>query len=95
MTKDPPTKSVAVSEIGPTGRGGDFETELGLQLRPLPGGSSGPGGTATYSGVRMRPGDIIRWKRDIVEYSERQGRMGLQLYTTISDRLLEPEGGAD
>lgn len=39
---------------------------------------------ARYSKVRMRPGDVITSSRRISEYFEREGRMGLQLYTTIS-----------
>ena len=35
-------------------------------------------------GVRMRPGDVIRSTRRITDYFEREGRMGLQLYTTIA-----------
>ena len=39
---------------------------------------------ATYSAVRMRPGDVIRSVDRISEYFEREGKMGPQLYTTIS-----------
>jgi hypothetical protein len=35
-----------------------------------------------YSGVRMRPGDVIHSTDMIEGYREREGRMGLQLYTT-------------
>jgi hypothetical protein len=35
-----------------------------------------------YSRVRMRPGDVIRSSEMVESYSEREGRMGLQLYTT-------------
>jgi N-terminal half of MaoC dehydratase len=40
-----------------------------------------------YSGVRMRPGDVIRSTERIDDYSEREGRMGLQLYTTVSNEF--------
>jgi len=40
-----------------------------------------------YSGVRIRPGDVVRSTERIDEYSEREGRMGLQLYTTISNEF--------
>ena len=39
---------------------------------------------ANYSPVRMRPGDVIHSADRISEYFEREGKMGLQLYTTIS-----------
>jgi hypothetical protein len=41
-----------------------------------------------YSGVRMRPGDVMRSTSRITEYSEREGRMGLQLYTTLSQEVI-------
>jgi len=40
-----------------------------------------------YSGTRMRPGDVIRSTQRIDEYFEREGRMGLQLYTTVSNEF--------
>jgi hypothetical protein len=41
----------------------------------------------SYSGVRMRPGDVICSTERIDEYFEREGRMGLQLYTTVSNEF--------
>jgi N-terminal half of MaoC dehydratase len=41
----------------------------------------------SYSMVPMRPGDVIKKTSRISELFEREGRMGLQLYTTISDEL--------
>ena len=41
-----------------------------------------------YTGTRMRPGDVIRSTQRIAAYSEREGRMGLQLYTTISNEYV-------
>ena len=38
------------------------------------------GQTDTY-GVPMRPGDVIRSRSQLKEWNERQGRMGLMLYT--------------
>lgn len=38
------------------------------------------GQTDTY-GVPMRPGDVIRSRSRLKEWTERQGRMGLMLYT--------------
>jgi hypothetical protein len=45
-------------------------------------------GDVEFSGVRMRPGDVIRSFNRIAEYTEREGRMGLQLYTTWSTELI-------
>lgn len=42
---------------------------------------------ATHSGVRMRPGDVIRSTHKISGYFEREGRMGHMLYTTLSHEL--------
>ena len=39
-----------------------------------------------YSTVRMRPGDVIRSTTSLKEYREREGRMGLMLYTTQQER---------
>lgn len=47
---------------------------------------------ARYSGARMRPGDVISATHFISEYFEREGRFGLQLYTTITDRYVNQRG---
>jgi hypothetical protein len=39
-----------------------------------------------YSGIPIRPGDVIRSVTRLAEYSEREGRLGLMLYTTLEDR---------
>ena len=36
-------------------------------------------------GVRMRPGDVITSVRRLAEYQEREGRLGLMLFTTTED----------
>ncbi|MEX0942550.1 MAG: MaoC family dehydratase N-terminal domain-containing protein, partial [Pseudomonadales bacterium] len=55
--------------------------------RPAGGGAGGRGRTGlnggqtdTY-GVPMRPGDVIHSRSRLKEWNERQGRMGLMLYT--------------
>ena len=40
----------------------------------------------------MRYYDVIRSEKCISEYFERSGRMGLQLYTTISDNFYNQQG---
>jgi N-terminal half of MaoC dehydratase len=47
---------------------------------------------ATYSPVPMRPGDVIRSDSAITEYFEREGKMGLQLYTTTSNNWYNQNG---
>jgi N-terminal half of MaoC dehydratase len=36
-------------------------------------------------GVRMRPGDVITSVRRLSEYREREGRLGLMLFTTFEE----------
>lgn len=47
---------------------------------------------ARYSGIRMRPGDVIEVATSITGYSEREGRMGLQLYTTLTEEFTNQLG---
>jgi len=65
---------------------GAFEEALGVEspeFRALLQGEI----RARYGEARMRPGDVIHSATSITEYSEREGRMGLQLYTTLSEVL--------
>jgi N-terminal half of MaoC dehydratase len=39
-----------------------------------------------YTGVPMRPGDVIRAVTSLSDYSEREGRLGLMLFTTTEQR---------
>jgi hypothetical protein len=43
------------------------------------------GGTEVDYGVRMRPGDVITSVSTLAGYSEREGRLGLMLFTTTRD----------
>ncbi len=43
------------------------------------------GGMAVDYGVRMRPGDVITSESRLAEYTEREGRLGLMLFTTTED----------
>lgn len=43
------------------------------------------GGTEVDCGVRMRPGDVITSVSRLAAYSEREGRLGLMLFTTTED----------
>ena len=55
-------------------------------------GISGPGlefqlngGMGVDYGVRMRPGDVITSESRLAEYTEREGRLGLMLFTITED----------
>ena len=45
-----------------------------------------------HSGVRMRPGDVIRAVTRLAGYHERQGRLGLMLFTTSEERWTNQRG---
>jgi MaoC dehydratase-like protein len=75
----------------PPTRVGAFESVLGVeppQFRAVLQGEI----RARYGNDAMRPGDVIHSASSITEYAERQGRMGLQLYTTISEVLTNQNG---
>ncbi len=80
-TEDPPLSAPRVS--GGPGRWGHFESVFGVDP-PAYRAVLQSRVTAHYSPVRMRPGDVIQSVDRISEYFEREGKMGLQLYTTIS-----------
>jgi hypothetical protein len=72
-------------------RVGAFEAALGVEPPPFKAVLQGEI-RARYGEVRMRPGDVIRSATSITEYFEREGRMGLQLYTTLSEALTNQDG---
>jgi hypothetical protein len=43
------------------------------------------GGSEVEYGVRMRPGDVITSVRRLSDYREREGRLGLMLFTVTED----------
>lgn len=43
------------------------------------------GGMEVEYGVRMRPGDVSTSVRRLAEYREREGRLGLMLFTVTED----------
>jgi hypothetical protein len=45
-----------------------------------------------YSGVPIRPGDVITSTSAIVDYREREGRLGLMLFTTIENSFVNQDG---
>jgi hypothetical protein len=50
------------------------------------------GGTEVEYGVRMRPGDVITSRTALGEYKEREGRLGLMLFTTTVDTWTNQRG---
>jgi hypothetical protein len=50
------------------------------------------GGMEVEYGVRMRPGDVITSVRRLAEYREREGRLGLMLFTTTEDVWTNQDG---
>ncbi len=50
------------------------------------------GGTEVEYGVRMRPGDVITSVSRLAGYSEREGRLGLMLFTTSEDTWTNQRG---
>jgi N-terminal half of MaoC dehydratase len=86
ITKDPGPERGRRRASAKAPRSGSFELALGVQppeYRAVLQGEI----RARYGEAQMRPGDVIRSETSITEYFEREGRMGLQLYTTISEVL--------
>jgi hypothetical protein len=50
------------------------------------------GGVTVRYGVRMRPGDVITSRNRLVGYAEREGRLGLMLFTTTEDAWTNERG---
>jgi hypothetical protein len=79
------------TSVGATGRSGAFEEALGVEPPPYRAVLQSRI-VATYGPTRMRPGDVVDSTTCISEYFEREGRMGLQLYTTVTDELHNQHG---
>lgn len=84
MTRDPPPALRTQSR-------GRFELAFGIEPPPARAILQTEI-RVRYSGTRIRPGDVIRSTERIDEYFEREGRMGLQLYTTVSNEYTNQEG---
>jgi len=59
-----------------------FEGKLGARGPGLSHSVNG-GLDVEYTGARMRPGDVVRSVSKIVDYREKEGRLGRMLLTTI------------
>jgi hypothetical protein len=72
---------------------GAMEPALGVQppdlVRALNGGVS-----ADYTGIRIRPGDVITSRSVIERYSERDGRLGRMLMTDTATTWTNQHGEA-
>lgn len=89
IAKDP---KPAVRDAGARApRVGAFETRLGVEAPAFRAVLQGEI-RARYGEAQMRPGDVVHAATSITEYSEREGRMGLQLYTTLSEALTNQNG---
>ena len=75
MSADGPAK-VRQGDIGVTSR------EIRLGITPPPVTNQLNGGVEVDFGVRMRPGDTISSVTRLHSYTEREGRLGLMLFTT-------------
>jgi hypothetical protein len=61
--------------------------ELSLGVEPPPTRANIAAGLEVeHTGVRMRPGDVIRSATRLAGYQERTGRMGLMLLTIMEER---------
>jgi hypothetical protein len=88
MTGDGPPRpqpeSALAGRIGPEGA-------LGVEP-PATANMLNGGMECSYSGVRMRPGDIVTSVSSLSEYTERVGRLGLMLFTVTEQRWTNQEG---
>jgi hypothetical protein len=66
------------------------EEALGIAVPDTP--SVINGGIEVQYGARMRPGDVITSVRRLGGYSEREGRLGLMLFTTTEDTWTNQRG---
>jgi hypothetical protein len=71
---------------------GFVSPEETLGLPPAETTSLINGGTEVDYGVRMRPGDVITSISRLAGYSEREGRLGLMLFTTTEDTWTNQRG---
>jgi hypothetical protein len=80
MTSRGPSSRAALGQ-------GASTTERRLGVAPPATSNMLNGGMeADYTGVLMRPGDVIRAVTTLSDYFEREGRLGLMLFTTTEQR---------
>jgi hypothetical protein len=70
-----------------------LELEMNLGVVPPDVRHAINGGvSATYSGIRMRPGDVVTSVSRIGSYSERKGRLGTMLITDVAHTWTNQRG---
>jgi N-terminal half of MaoC dehydratase len=69
-----------------------FGPEATLGIEPPATTAIINGGTEVEYGVRMRPGDVITSVTILGEYREREGRLGLMLFSTTEDTWTNQRG---
>jgi hypothetical protein len=74
------------------GRGGYRGPEQTLGLVPPPTTSMINGGRVATYGEPMRPGDVITSVNRLTDYFEREGRLGLMLFTVSTDTWTNQRG---
>lgn len=80
----------AEPECQPAGYDPDWiEKTLGVEPPPLKRFLHG--GMEVEYGVRMRPGDVIRAFSILAGYEEKQGKMGVLLFTTVMNTWVNQE----
>ena len=75
----------AVESSGGDRQSGALERQLGIEPPPFQFMLNG-GLEHIYASVWIRPGDVITSRTAITEYKEREGRLGLMLFTTSEAR---------
>ena len=75
----------------PTRNGPGPEQALGI-APPATSEMLNGGLDVTYTKIPMRPGDVITSVGVLTEYRERQGRLGLMLFTITEDRWTNQNG---
>jgi hypothetical protein len=74
------------------GRGGHRGPEQTLGLTPPATTSMINGGRVATYGEAMRPGDVITSVNRLTDYFEREGRLGLMLFTVTTDTWTNQHG---
>jgi hypothetical protein len=83
-------ETVLASDGGAGGAQSVPEALVGATVPPTT--SMVNGGLEVDYGVRMRPGNVITSTSTIGEYTEREGRLGLMLFSTVLDTWTNQRG---
>jgi hypothetical protein len=84
--KDSPQTAGPSDEDVEAATGGALEARMGVRGPSLTNFLNG-GVENEYTGIPIRPGDVIRSTSGIAEYKEREGRLGVMLFTTMETRM--------